>query len=792
MRKLRLSPVLIQDRFLFGWAASAEGSTSEPIEVHLFMDGRPVAVAFTGTSLPAFCSGTCGQAPHPQAGFVFALPPAALDGFPHDIHVGIPTPEGGLHGVTRSYRSAAVRGEVKQQGRQFVGTVWFDAFPRKPQLDISGQGGFARKVPLQVSKTAEANGYPAPYAVPAEDMPEGPLHFSCQGQALRGSPAQRRAVLVGMVEHAGSDGVRGWVFDGADPARPLELCLRIDGRAVAWFRPNHRREEIEERLVQYKDKLGLIGFHASLPDGMFDGRWHRVEVVGADDGQPLKDGQRLLKLEHAWVGVNHNTQSEPWVPASAGSTAKPLVSVVILNRNGAGLLKGFFASWGKYNTVPAEVIVIDHASTDGSREVIEQAGAKLIALDHNGSFSDSSNLGARHARGEHLLFMNNDIEWLHDALPPMLQTLAQPDVGIVGLKLLKAVGESRQALVPAREVQHLGVRMKLNEVGYWPYETAPAPWNREEEYAPQVVPAVTGAVLLCRKSDFDAVGGFDPAYFYGYEDVELCLRLSQRLSKLTVCRNDVQALHRHGYTRLSGRDMSMYERIQHNAEVLQAQAGVWIKQAYWRSLLRGDGYMAGEPLTIAVAVDQAGETPPVAAQLQQALPHARVGVLAPGRDWMNVRGVHVLVVTTPVYDVRAVKEARGDLLTVAMGAGVGGAEPGLRRCDVQVSGVTELLAEVLDAGKWRLRVAVRGEDDGGLVEALRAEGVPCWKADEKRMVDVEITVGGKMPKATPGVLNVYWGRLRANDGVVVTKERPSRAWLEQQVRARVGSTFHPS
>jgi GT2 family glycosyltransferase len=237
------------------------------------------------------------------------------------------------------------------------------------------------------------------------------------------------------------------------------------------------------------------------------------------------------------------------------------------------------------------VIVVDHASTDASLALLRQWRGRLdlqvLALDHNGSFSASSNLGASRARGQYVLFMNNDIIWLQDALPRLLESLHNPQVGVVGIKLLKVVGESRAGGQFASEVQHLGVRFKLNHLGYWPYEVEPSAPHDEAEHAPQCVPAVTGAVLLCRKSDFDAVGGFDPAYFYGFEDVELCLRLAYRLGKTVVCRNDSVALHHHGHTRLSGREMSIYDRVMRNSAVLESHIGVWIKQAYWRSLVNG-------------------------------------------------------------------------------------------------------------------------------------------------------------------------------------------------------------
>jgi hypothetical protein len=198
---------------------------------------------------------------------------------------------------------------------------------------------------------------------------------------------------------------------------------------------------------------------------------------------------------------------------------QPVVSVVHPQPQRPRRAAGLFAQLGApQHHGAAEVIVVDHASTDASLALLRQwrgrLDLKVLALDHNGSFSASSNLGASHARGQFLLFMNNDIVWLQDALPRLLESLHDPRVGVVGIKLLKVVGESRAGAQFASEVQHLGVRFKLNHLGYWPYEVEPSAQAHDEaEHAPQFVPAVTGAVLLCRKADFDAVGGFDPEYF---------------------------------------------------------------------------------------------------------------------------------------------------------------------------------------------------------------------------------------------------------------------------------------
>jgi GT2 family glycosyltransferase len=117
-----------------------------------------------------------------------------------------------------------------------------------------------------------------------------------------------------------------------------------------------------------------------------------------------------------------------------------------------------------------EWIVIDHDSSDDSLELLDHwarhLDLRVVALDRNDSFSASCNLGASLANAPNLLFMNNDIRWCMDALPQMLNSLRANGACAVGLKLIKP----SLAHISGHEVQHLGVRFKLREQAYWPYE----------------------------------------------------------------------------------------------------------------------------------------------------------------------------------------------------------------------------------------------------------------------------------------------------------------------------------
>lgn len=490
---------------------------------------------------------------------------------------------------------------------------------------------------------------------------------------------------VGIVQKLDAFSLKGWVFDKRNPQLALDLLLFVDGTAVSWFRPQLRMPALARHLGWPDEAIGPAAFFVTLPEWVADGQAHTVEVRVAATGTALKSPTPTVCHTPAHTSLTRWTASAPAV-----SAAQPRVSVVVLNRNGSALLHALLSSWQRWHAgLPVEWIVIDHASTDDSLALLadwsQRLDLRVEALPINDSFSASCNRGAQLARGEYLFFLNNDIVWQHNALPELVRTLDDPQVGIVGMKLLKVMQAPQGAGHAHSEVQHLGVRFKLQQQDYWPYETTPRANGAEAEHGPQTVPVVTGAALLCRRADFWAVGGFDPAYFYGFEDVEFCLRLSHRLNKQVVCRNDLVALHRHGYTRLTGRESGIAQRVHHNITVLGRHIGLWSKRAWWASLLSGDGQVCAEQLTIGVQWSathhmpstrgniSAPEHPPeppkpvlnLALRIQRVWPHARVLLIADGPRTHEVRGIHVLVVTSPHYNLQSLDEARADLRTVA-------------------------------------------------------------------------------------------------------------------------------
>lgn len=492
--------------------------------------------------------------------------------------------------------------------------------------------------------------------------------------------------LLGLVEQLTPFHVSGWAFQKSNTRLAPDLALWIDGGAVSWFRPQVRWPKMAQRLKIQPEQLGPVAFDCPLPAWVADGRRHVVEVRCARTGQVLRSNVAaevcFVDPHVPWSRFDGSAVARRDTKVGRSNHVQSQVTVVVLNRNGAGVMHALLESWVRYNqAVAVEWLVIDHASTDDSLTMLagwtERLKLTVLALKENFSFSASCNRGAALAKTPYVLFLNNDLVWQHDALPQMLKTLDDPNVGAVGMKLVKLA--EGQGAAASMEVQHLGVRFVQQQDGYWPYEVTPYDGNPEEAFSAQTVPAVTGAALLCRKADFEAAGGFDPAYFYGFEDVEFCLRMWTRLGLKSVCRNDLVALHRHGHTRLTGREMEVTDRLEKNAAVLARHLGLWVKLEWWRSLARGDRWLCNEPLRVGWVMSDglpsSGEVASAGVEFQrmrkavrrivERWPHAEVVVVHTGVNPMWARGLHVLVVSDPEHDIRCLEQPRPDLRLVA-------------------------------------------------------------------------------------------------------------------------------
>ncbi|HVP37817.1 MAG TPA: glycosyltransferase [Candidatus Saccharimonadales bacterium] len=261
-------------------------------------------------------------------------------------------------------------------------------------------------------------------------------------------------------------------------------------------------------------------------------------------------------------------RSAHWHPAAPGPVAgsceaAPEVSVVIPAYGHPELTRQCLRS---LFTVPSgssfEVILVDNASPEDPSEALAEflPRIRLQCNRVNVGFARGCNQGAREAAGRYLLFLNNDTEAHPGWLKPLVDLLdSNPDVGVVGSKLL----------FPDGRVQHAGVAVSSNPdfpqgvTGFHVYQHDPA--DAPHVSRPREFQVVTAACCLVRRELFEALGGFDPAYWNGFEDVDLCFRARAHGFRVMYQPRSVLTHHE------SMGGPERFARMDHNAKVLNAR-----------------------------------------------------------------------------------------------------------------------------------------------------------------------------------------------------------------------------
>jgi N-acetylglucosaminyl-diphospho-decaprenol L-rhamnosyltransferase len=175
-----------------------------------------------------------------------------------------------------------------------------------------------------------------------------------------------------------------------------------------------------------------------------------------------------------------------------------------------------------------ELIVVDNASSDATRQIIERDAAgwarSILLSDQNDGFARGCNRGFEKVRTPYALFLNPDAVIEPDALRTLLDFMQdQPAVGIVG----PAIIEGEQST----ELQDTGARPTP-----WTALRNAAPIRRKRTDSWPIVPGsaprrtgwVCGAVLLVRTELMRQLDGFDPRFFLYWEEMDLCLRAEAR------------------------------------------------------------------------------------------------------------------------------------------------------------------------------------------------------------------------------------------------------------------------
>ena len=214
------------------------------------------------------------------------------------------------------------------------------------------------------------------------------------------------------------------------------------------------------------------------------------------------------------------------------------LSVIIVNYNVKYYLdqciRSVLRAFGEMKT-PAEIIVVDNHSADGSVDYLEKRYPQMlypmvrfVRSAHNLGFARANNIAIRQSRGEYVLLLNPDTIVGEDALKASVDFMdAHEDAGAVGVRMLGAQGrramESRRGL-PTPMVSFFKM---LGFCNRWPhhrlfgkYYMGYLPWDE-----PSQIEVVSGAYCMLRRKALDEVGLLDEDFFMYGEDIDLSYRV---------------------------------------------------------------------------------------------------------------------------------------------------------------------------------------------------------------------------------------------------------------------------
>lgn len=189
-------------------------------------------------------------------------------------------------------------------------------------------------------------------------------------------------------------------------------------------------------------------------------------------------------------------------------------SIVIVNHNGRTYLERSLPSVLSTLTPGDEVIVVDNGSTDGSADWVSEKfpAIRLIRSQVNGGFGYGCNLGAHHARGRYLVFLNPDTTVVPGWLDALLAPLSDLQVALVTPCILRMDHPAR-INAAGNEVHPTGLAFCRG---------AGMPVTACMESAE--VAAISGAAFGVRRDVWDVLGGMDESFFLYVEDTDLSWR----------------------------------------------------------------------------------------------------------------------------------------------------------------------------------------------------------------------------------------------------------------------------
>ena len=333
------------------------------------------------------------------------------------------------------------------------------------------------------------------------------------------------------------------------------------------------------RCIETAEKVGHI------PEILYHWRTHKASTADnpASKMYAFDAGKRAIEAHLKRTGTEGTVSHTPdlgFFRVKYPVQGQPLVSIIIPNKDEKETLKACIDSIREKTEYPNyEIIIVENNSTTDEifqyyKELSQDPRIRLLRWKKEFNYSAINNYGVRHANGEYLLFLNNDVTvitpgWIRE----LLGVCQRPEVGAAGVKLI----------YPDDTIQHAGCVIGLGGIAGHMFVDMPA--NRtgylHKASILQDMSAVTAACMMMKRTAFEEAGGFTEKLSVAFNDVDLCLKVRKN-HKLIVYDPYVQLYHMESKTRGAEDNKEKVRRFQEEIEYMRCQ---WID-----ILKKGDPY----------------------------------------------------------------------------------------------------------------------------------------------------------------------------------------------------------
>ena len=324
---------------------------------------------------------------------------------------------------------------------------------------------------------------------------------------------------------------------------------------------------------------------AHVPEILYHWRTHPLSTSDNPESKlyAYESGRRAIEDHLVRCGIEGEVSMLPeygFYRVRYKSSTEPLVSVIIPNKDEAKTLRRCLAALRETDYPAFEILIVENGSKEEEtfalyRELEKRGEARVLTWEQGFNYAAINNFAAREAKGEYLLFLNNDVrmEISRDWLREMASVLGRPDVGAVGAKLY----------YPNNRIQHAGCVIGIGGIAGAVFTDMPRAMTGYMNRASllQDLSAVTAACMLMKKRVFDEAGGFTEKLTVAFNDIDLCLKVREN-GWLIVYDPYVEGYHDESRTRGDENTESKRRRFQTEIEYMRTR---------WESLIKeGDPY----------------------------------------------------------------------------------------------------------------------------------------------------------------------------------------------------------